>query len=85
MSRLTTVHDRYHIIGLFDDEKTPEGELADTAESRAAAFRIAKRLLRPRGFDRVHVRDSMAQRGRPQLWAVTAEREIVLERREVPA
>ena len=76
--RFTTVHSRYHVLGFFG----ADGELAETAQSRAEAFRIARAHLGPKGYERVEVYDNMARRGDPELWAVTKADTTVLERRK---
>lgn len=60
--RFTTVHDRYHIIGLLDGPGALT-ELAETAMRKADAIKIAKAYLEPKRFDRVQVYDSMAKGG----------------------
>lgn len=66
--RFTTVHSRYHVIGMFGDD----GSLEETCETRSEAFRVAAANLGPKGYERVEVYDSMARRGQPRLWSVDA-------------
>ncbi len=62
--RLTTVHDRYHIIGYC-----PEPELSHTEMRLADALAEARRLTGYPHYDRCEVYDNMARRGKPQLWS----------------
>lgn len=64
--RFTTVHSRYHVIGYIKGE----GELVETHQRRADAFRHAAASIGPKDYERTEVYDSMARLGEPELWTV---------------
>ena len=75
--RFTLVHDRYHISGGFDAEKSDDGELIDSAMTRDEAFLVGAREYDPkRRYAWLEVFDAMARRGQPRRWSYDPKAQV---------